>query len=363
MDKGLRIAIVTSLIVSINSISLAAIPLQWYKFENIDTTATIEKVNDSSYIEESTEAENSVKENNTNQKNKENNKAVKIVETKKNKLSMLERTKLILELDIENTANDDKKENSNYEEKNEVLNIQKPDRPIVKTEDVQKPINIPIEEFNEKQIIERDKKSDALTLQYEEGMTYRVYCKAGWNTDIQLEKNEELENIKVGDKSRWEINAFKNNDAVHVYLKPIQNNIETNIILTTNKRVYQLSLKALDKEFNPIINWQYPSVPIEKDSLPVVIDSVDKLNFNYIVKGPYGWSPNFVFDDGYRTYIQMPQEMKKQYPTLFIGNEMGDLVPENYSVKDNNYVIPKIINNAQLRIGNEVITITKERRK
>jgi len=65
----------------------------------------------------------------------------------------------------------------------------------------------------------------------------------------------------------------------------------------------------------------------------------------------YEWAPRRVFDDGAKTYVQMPATVKvSEAPVLFVldGNE-PTLV--NYRVKGDFYIVDRLFDKAQLRVG------------
>jgi type IV secretion system protein VirB9 len=158
---------------------------------------------------------------------------------------------------------------------------------------------------------------------YTPGSIYRIYAREGYLTDIKLQSGEEIGFIGGGDTVRWMVDKAAsgsgNERQWHIYLKPLRRNIETNIIINTNKRTYQIEAKA-NGNYNPIVSWAYPGDEKaailrqseiikgkqEDDLLTVVPQS---LNFGYKIFGKaYPWKPATVFDDGRRTFIKMPEK-------------------------------------------------------
>ena len=96
---------------------------------------------------------------------------------------------------------------------------------------------------------------------------------------------------------------------------------------------------------------------------PVV--GLDALNFNYVVKVEKGeptWAPVQVFDDGRRTFIRFPEAMLvREAPALFVlRNKETQLV--NYRVKNDFYVVDRLIDSAELRVGQqdqEIVRISR----
>jgi len=86
--------------------------------------------------------------------------------------------------------------------------------------------------------------------------------------------------------------------------------------------------------------------------MPTVI-AIEKMNFGYSVHGgDEHIRPLRVFDDGAKTYIQMPEEVRhREAPVLLvIGNdEKGEMT--NYRVKEQIYVVDRLFDRADLILG------------
>ena len=89
---------------------------------------------------------------------------------------------------------------------------------------------------------------------WSEGALYQVYAAPGRITDIALEPGEDLSGagpIAAGDTARWiigdTVSGSGGSRRVHILLKPIQPDIRTNLVITTNRRTYLLELRSGDK--------------------------------------------------------------------------------------------------------------------
>lgn len=205
------------------------------------------------------------------------------------------------------------------------------------------------------------RQSDALTLQYMPGSLYQVYCRPNFETDLQLRPGEKIVSISAGDQSRWSIRPVEGNLMSHIYIRPIQLGLETNLIIHTDaRRTYQVQLRAAS-QFNPIVRWTYPADEgvMQTNALPVSVESFKELSFRYQVSKQHSWRPKFVFNDGFRTYIHMPIDSLKKAPAILIKNPNGTMTLTNYTIKNGNYVIDKVFDEASLYVGNEHVVIKK----
>lgn len=203
---------------------------------------------------------------------------------------------------------------------------------------------------------------------------YTLYGAPGRVIDIQLQPGEKLSGpVIAGDTVRWvvgtSISRNGSGTVTHVLVKPIQPGIETNFIITTDRRSYHLFAKSLARNFLPSVSWTYPHDEMAKfdaynpdgqssvDLLAANDISPDRLNFKYRIKpeDKYSWTPIRVFDDGTKTYVQMSPDMKNtEAPVLFVRGKEG-LALVNYRVKGDYYVVDRLFEEGELRCGKDEI--------
>ena len=203
-----------------------------------------------------------------------------------------------------------------------------------------------------------------ISYNYKEGDVYEVYTAADSITDIQLQAKETLTNPPVtGDTVRWKLDMLKSgagsSEVTHVILKPLDTGLETNFILTTNKRTYHLRAISGDW-YMPTVSWNYPQE--EEVNLSEIFNKrritdepelpPERLRFDYQIRGQdYAWKPIRVFDDGEKTYLEMPKSIKAtEAPALFVMED-GEPLLANYRVKDRYYIVDRLFSEAQLRVG------------
>lgn len=208
---------------------------------------------------------------------------------------------------------------------------------------------------------------------YTPGSLYQVYTSPKQVTDIALEKGERLITVSAGDTERWTVGDTVSgsgpNEQVHVIVKPMAANLSTNAIITSTKRTYYLDLKSFADTYMAAVSWRYPHDAIKQISKPKSKKSYfqkasfktadlklkpEDLRFDYIIKGDSpNWRPTRVFDDGKKTFIQFPESLAvSEAPPLFVTDRKGKkskLV--NYRVKGEYYVVDRLFDAAELRLG------------
>jgi type IV secretion system protein VirB9 len=190
---------------------------------------------------------------------------------------------------------------------------------------------------------------------------------------IELEPGEIVLSRIAGDTERWEIAAAPagpDGRTVLIVVKPRDCDITTNLVLATDRRLYDLTLDAppcKGRSTNPQqpyvrhVRFYYPDELIAQwakppEPAPVRIASdVLSLNFGYRVKTDrhFPWAPAQVFDDGTRVYIKLPEEARHgEAPVLFVLEADGSKVLVNYAVVGGDtYVTDRLFDRALLVAG------------
>jgi len=178
-------------------------------------------------------------------------------------------------------------------------------------------------------------------------------CKPLFVCDLVLEPGETIVNVAAGDSVRWLIapasSGIGENATPHVLIKPTEAGLHTNLIITTNRRTYYLTLDSNDGFSTMRIGFLYPQ-DLQRDFGPAFVGhgvrpgtllsklAIDKLDFNYHSSGDRSLQPLRVFNDSMHTYLQMPPGMSEM-PVLFsVGNDGGNTLV-NYRFTGQYFVV------------------------
>jgi P-type conjugative transfer protein TrbG len=208
---------------------------------------------------------------------------------------------------------------------------------------------------------------------YEPGTLYQVFGAPMRITDIALEPGEKiLGQPASGDVVRWILGLGKSMDRAgveqwHVYLKPTRPELETNLAINTDRRTYLLELHSFPDTYMAAVVWRYPEDELaglqaqasalatsEKAATPIV--GIDALNFGYtiqVIQGAPAWTPLQAFDDGRRTFVRFPPAMLvREAPALFVLHDKETQLV-NYRVKGETYIVDRLFDSAELRVGQQ----------
>lgn len=213
---------------------------------------------------------------------------------------------------------------------------------------------------------------------YSEGMLYQVHTAPGRVTDILLEAGETLVAVASGDTARWVIGDTSSGSGAqrrtHVLVKPFASGLSTNLVITTDRRTYHLSLNSNARTAMAALSWTYPQdalIALRQSqgwgagSASVTADvAVDRLQFGYVISGDKpAWRPIRVFDDGRQTFIEFPATLAVgEAPPLFLVGPKGEAQLVNYRLRGRYYVVDRLFDVAELRLGTKRQQVVQIRR-
>ena len=194
-------------------------------------------------------------------------------------------------------------------------------------------------------------KGARVTYEYKVDSLFRVNTKLGYVNDIELKPGEMVTHIVGGDTKRWMIDKAVVGNVQHVYIKPIEPNIETNIIVNTNQRAYRLYV-VTGENYDPLISFTFPDSPSTAYSAPRRTRETDmdvrlygkNINRNYEIrvkkKADKALIPLEIFDDGRQTFIRMSKENRYDLPVLYNIDpwDKKNITMVNYRVQGDYFV-------------------------
>ncbi|WP_243841256.1 P-type conjugative transfer protein TrbG [Novosphingobium sp. PhB55] len=213
---------------------------------------------------------------------------------------------------------------------------------------------------------------------WSDGAVYRIYTQPGMITDIALQAGEALVAVAAGDTARWVIgdttSGGGDDKRTHVLVKPFSSGLATNLVITTDKRTYHVSLTSSTSGGMAALAWNYPldemiavkrAEAAAEAAKPVAAGlGVEQLYFGYQITGDRpSWRPLRAFDDGRQTFIEFPLSIGvDEAPPLFLVGEGGVAELVNYRMRGRFYVVDRIFAAAELRFGShrqQVVRITR----
>lgn len=204
---------------------------------------------------------------------------------------------------------------------------------------------------------------------YTDGALYQLYAAPERVSDIMLQPGEKLVAVSAGDTVRWTVgdttSGTGSDQQVHVLVKPFASNLKTNLVITTDRRAYHIQLESTVKTSMAALSWTYPQEQLTilrrqnadaEAAQPIASNlALDKIRFRYEVSGDSpSWRPLRAFDDGQKVYIELPRGIGQgEAPPLFLVGADGGNELVNYHMRGNYYIVDRLFNVAELRLGSD----------
>ena len=219
-----------------------------------------------------------------------------------------------------------------------------------------------------------------------EGAVYKVHTAPGALTTISLQPGEVVQELAAGDTSRWLIKEASSGAGTSarplLFIKPLQSKLSNNITIATNRRVYHLDLESHAKrQYQTEIAWRYPNAtptggltlnrrqgpanPEKGVQIGETSVAVSQLDFDYQIESysrhDPDWMPVRAFHDGAKTYIEFPDNITTRPPLFVIKGSEPEIV--NYRLQGNLYVVDRVLDVAELRLGDKNQTVVRVTRR
>lgn len=212
-------------------------------------------------------------------------------------------------------------------------------------------------------------KNIATIFDYYSTSTYQIFTKINYTTTIKLKADEEVTYIGSGDTENWDLDQAKGgaDGATLIFIKPLFENLNTNLSIITNKRTYYIYLVSDKKAYNPLVQWQYPyeanmsfknykNNQMINKSVQLETSNINDLNFEYSYDKSSSLAPLQVYNDKRKTVIVMPKDIQEM-PIVYSYGLDGNLNQVNYRVIGQNIIVDKVLSKIQLILGTSKLEI------
>ncbi len=191
-----------------------------------------------------------------------------------------------------------------------------------------------------------------------------VHGALGVSTMVAFGDDERIETVAIGDSVGWQ--AVPDQSKRFLFIKPLEPHAVTNMNVVTRKRIYNFLLRAVDNRASVVfkVRFTYPDVEEDqrllalakaKASMPNyrALMSRPGTNFDYSYKGQVTAKPDFVFDDGVKTYFRFGGEV----PAIFLVKLDRSETLVNYRREGEVIVVDKVAGQFTMRKGDETACV------
>lgn len=194
-----------------------------------------------------------------------------------------------------------------------------------------------------------------------------VVCAPLYVCAIALQAGESVSDVKVGDPVRWRVTPAISGMTTHVIVKPSDIGLQTNLIVATDRRIYNIRLVSREHDWMPSVSFSYPedeaaawsahqraTAKREAETvIPGTGEQLDRLDFGFTVKGDKPvWRPVRVYSTAGKTVIQFPRAMAHdEAPALLALGPGKEEQLVNYRTDGDRYIVDKVLQRAILVTG------------
>lgn len=202
----------------------------------------------------------------------------------------------------------------------------------------------------------------------------QLICKPLYACDVTLQPGERVKQVDVGDAVRWlvkpSVSGSGTTMTTHLIIKPSEADLNSNMVVTTDRRIYNIQLISKSDNWMPSVAFYYPedsqaqwAAYYEKQEreqkqerkLSPIVPSIEvaKAIPTYRLSGDKpSWRPVKVYADDAKTYIQFPASVKNdEAPVLVVLGPNNNEQLVNYRMLEDRYVVDKIVTHAALISG------------
>ena len=194
-------------------------------------------------------------------------------------------------------------------------------------------------------------RNNSVVVQYGAGVPV-LKCRPLNFCSIQLQPGEvPIEDLALGDTVLWSAEVRVSGSAakptVRILIKPDQKATQTSLLVATDKRFYDIQLLKSETDYTNVLAFTYPQETAARNtariaqlnakkaatraannkrvaadharkSVPVGNKNVyvGKLDFNYKISGKTKFKPVRVFNDGRKTYLDLPDNYRGEKPVF-----------------------------------------------
>ena len=215
----------------------------------------------------------------------------------------------------------------------------------------------------------------------------KLTCSPTRACDVEMQPGEKVKDVILGDGVNWtwqgSTSIEREQTVQHVVFQPKNNDLESNVIITTNRRTYHIKLFAPKQEgvYLNRIGFYYPQELVssweakmgaeaeskakeEGFNVLTMAVPVDRLDYDYRIDGDAEFKPVRVLNDGERVYLEMPDIVRTgENPVMTLLNEKDEAMVINYRRHEDpttgkvHYIVDKLFAKAELGSGSSKVKV------
>lgn len=190
----------------------------------------------------------------------------------------------------------------------------------------------------------------------------------GTSTLIELQPDEKIETLALGDSVAWRVEPNHKGDVI--FVKPVEKEAQSNLNVVTDRRIYSFLLRSNvrpPKQQLYVVRFRFPDDEADARLLAAARERADNPNLKnlavanansaYDYKGASANKPVTVFDDGTKTWFRFAGET----PAIYIVDADRNESLVNFRTEGPYVVVDKVSAQWTLRNGTDSTCIFDRR--
>jgi type IV secretion system protein VirB9 len=199
---------------------------------------------------------------------------------------------------------------------------------------------------------------------YEKDNVVIVWGTRGVSTIIVFGDDERIETVALGDSLAWQ--AVPDQSKRYLFIKPLEEDASTNMTVVTRTRIYSFMLRTGGGPGKVVYKVRFTYPDDETDARLMAkaeamaafpneraAAAASLRNFDYSYKGHVSVKPQFVFDDGTKTYFRFAGDV----PGIFVVNQDHSETLVNYRREGEMIVVDKTAGQWTMRNGDDTACV------
>ena len=191
-------------------------------------------------------------------------------------------------------------------------------------------------------------------VEYRADQVVAIQSSPGYQVSIELAAHEQILSVVLGDSAGWQVTANKAGN--HLFAKPLQAGVATNMTVVTDVRTYAFDLEpyaGLTGSMPYAVKFVYPRAARPLTPKPLT-SAVPPRPVRYVIAGERPLRPSAIRDDGVHTYIAWPANV--DLPAVYVVDQEHRESLPNGNMRDGVYVLDTIADRLVFRIDKHVAT-------
>ena len=202
---------------------------------------------------------------------------------------------------------------------------------------------------------------------YNPNEVYKFMGHFGYQSSIEFGDDEDIKTVSIGDSVAWQVVPTGS----RLFIKPIEQDPETNMTVVTSKHVYHFELHGKlandidDSDMIFVFRFSYPGdtdvsfIDKNKVNTPEIALHPEKYNQRYTISGSDAIAPIRIFDDGEFTYFQF-KDINADLPAFFKVDSEGKEAIINFRTVGDYIVVERVAGMFTLRHGKDIVCVFNE---